>query len=244
MLYRYNDGSVLRAMKAKDMITIPVWKGNRILDQDHANHIKKGIHNNVARLDSGYSIIKYEERNADNKVITVSYLIDGQHRASVVRDFYRDNYCEPDFDVTVTELAVESESDAVEYFNRINNVKKQHWKTDPTLLVSKYIVALEKRFNTVKKSLLIRLGSTHRPYLSSEKLREVLKANSGALKYSKEDVDAFVDRVSKKNTELVNQFQLETAMPGIKDSGIKERAIALRFALAYDPNLRWVNEML
>jgi len=244
MLHRYNDGSVLRLLKAKELITIPVWKGNRILDEAHATSIKLAIGPNVQRLDSGFSIIKYEEKNADGKAITVSYLIDGQHRASVIREFYRDNYCEPDFDTTVTELTVETESDAVEYFNKINNVKKQHWKTDPILLVSKYIVALEKKFNTNKKSPLIRIGSTHRPYMSSEKLREVLRANSALLKQSAEDVVAFVDRADKKNRELLGQFQIGIALPGTKDVKMKEKAIDLKFALAYDASLSWIREVL
>lgn len=244
MLHTYNDGSVLRLMKAKDLITIPIWKGNRILDEGHAKSIKDAVGSNVQRLDSGFSIIKYDEKNSDNKTITVSYLIDGQHRASVIREFYRENYCEPDFDLTVTELVVESESDAVEYFNKINNVKRQHWKTDPTLLVSKYIVALEKKYNTNKKTPLIRLGSTHRPYLSSERLREVLKVNSSLLKQSSEDVSAFVEKVHRKNRELLNEIQIEIALPNPKDVKIKEKANDLQFALACDPSLSWIRAIL
>jgi len=231
-------------MKAKDLITIPIWKGNRILDEVHAKSIKDAVGSNVRRLDSGFNIIKYDEKNADNKTITVSYLIDGQHRASVIREFYRDNYCEPDFDLTVTELVVESESDAVEYFNKINNVKKQHWKTDPTILVSKYIVALEKKYNISKKTPLIRLGSTHRPYLSSEKLREVLKANSSLLKQSTEDIAAFIEKVHKKNKELLNEIQIEIALPNPKDVKIKEKANDLQFALACDASLSWIRAIL
>ena len=244
MLHTYNDGSTLRLMKAKDLITIPIWKGNRILDETHAKSIKEAVGSKVQRLDSGFNIIKYDEKNADNETITVSYLIDGQHRASVIRDFYRDNYCEPDFDLTVTELVVETESDAVEYFNKINNVKKQHWKTDPAILVSKYIVALEKKYNTNKKTPLIRIGSTHRPYLSSEKLREVLKANSSLLKQSAEDVAAFIEKVNRKNNELLNELQIELALPKTKDVKIKEKAFELKFALACDQNLSWIRTIL
>jgi len=231
-------------MKAKDLITIPIWKGNRILDEIHAKSIKEAVGTKVQSLDSGFNIIKYDEKNADNKTITVSYLIDGQHRASVIRDFYRDNYCEPDFDLTVTELVVESESDAVEYFNKINNVKRQHWKTDPTILVNKYIVALEKKYNTNKKTPLIRLGSTHRPYLSSEKLREEFKANIALLKQSTEDIAAFIEKVERKNRELLNEIQIEIALPSAKDIKIKERAIDLQFALACHPSLSWIRTIL
>lgn len=243
-LHTYTDGSVLKCMSAKELITIPVWKGNRILDQAHATSIKGAVGSNVSRLDSGYSIIKYQELSADNRPILMSYLIDGQHRASVIRDFYRDTVCEPDFEVTVTERNVESESEAVEYFNTINNVKCQFWKTDINLLVNKYIQKIEKAINTNKKSLNIRPGSTCRPYLSSDRLREALKTNSGHLRHSAEDIEIFVKQIIQKNKDLVLQFQLDITQPEAKDVKIKERAIAINFALAYDISLGWIRELL
>ena len=121
MLHVYNDGSKLLKMSAKELISIPIWKGNRILDTAHAEHIKAAIGSDVKKLDSNYCIIQYTEPNADGVPVIQRYLIDGQHRASVVRDFFRDTLCEPDFFVTVREKGVESESDAVDYFNAINN---------------------------------------------------------------------------------------------------------------------------
>lgn len=244
MLHTYTDGSILKCMSAKELTTIPVWKGNRILDQAHATAIKNAIGSNVSRLDSGYSIIKYQEIAADNRLIMMSYLIDGQHRASVIRDFYRDTVCEPDFQVTVTERIVESESDAVEYFNTINNVKCQFWKTDVNLLVNKYIQKIENVINTNKKSLTIRPGPTCRPYLSSDRLREVLKQNSGHLKHSSDEIDTFIKKLVQKNKDLILKFQLDITQPNAKDMKLKERAIAINFALAYDASLRWIRELL
>jgi len=244
MLHSYNDGSILKILKAKELILLPIWKGNRILDKEHASIIKKSIGSNIQRLDSGYNIISYEEKNSDDKSITTSYLIDGQHRASVIRDFYRDNLCEPDFDVTITERRVDSESDAIEYFNMINNVKRQYWNTDPNLLINKYITEIETAFNTNKKLLLIRPGSTCRPYLSSDKIREKLKKYTSYLKQNKEDIKIFIEKIIKKNMNLIKQFQIESTLPEIKDSKIKERAIVINFTLGCDPELQWIKECL
>ena len=246
MLHTYNNGAVLRLMSAKELITIPIWKGNRILDQEHANTIKKGIHTkNINCLDSGYSIIKYNELTADNRQITVSYLIDGQHRASVIRDFYNDTVCEPDFQVTVTERTVESESDAIEQFNMINNVKRQYWKTDINLIINKYIQLLEKQFNVKGKTLLFRQGATNRPYLSSDKVRETLMKVRYSLKQSDDHIVEFVRKCVKKNIDLINQFQLElTGISTVKDRNLKERAVSVEFALAYDINIQWIRELI
>jgi len=219
---------------------IPVWKGQRILNQAHADSIKEAIGPNVNRLDSGYTIIKYQEVEVDGCEIVVSYLIDGQHRASVLRDYYKDVICEPGFQLTVTEKEVESESDAIDYFNTINNAKPQCW-TDPTQIVNKYMMFLEKKFNTNRKCLLIRPGSTNRPYLSSEKLREVLKKNiQKTTKHTAKDVEDFVEKVDKLNKDMLRVFELETTQEKVKDATMKERAITIKFALAYDTHLKWM----
>jgi len=244
MLHLYNDGSVLKIITSRELVAIPIWKGQRILDNQHASMIKSSIGENINILDSGYSIIKYKEENADGKVVLSSYLIDGQHRASVIRDFYSSTICEPDFNVTVTEYTVDSESDAIEYFNKINNVKAQQWKMDPNLLINKYIHEIEKAFNTNKKCLLIRPTSTTRPYMSSSTLREVLKENKHHLKNNKSDVEKFVDMVKQHNITLINEFTLAISQPNSKDSTLKERAIGVNFALAYHTKMKWVYDCL
>jgi len=244
MLHLYNDGSVLKIITSRELVNIPIWKGQRILDSEHANIIKSSIGENIKMLDSGYSIIKYKEENADGKLVLSSYLIDGQHRASVIRDFYSSTICEPDFNVTVTEYTVDSESDAIEYFNKINNVKAQQWKMDPNLLINKYIHEIEKAFNTNKKCLLIRPTSTTRPYMSSSTLREVLKENKHHLKNNKSDVEKFVDMVKQHNITLINEFTLAISQPNSKDSTLKERAIGVNFALAYHTKMKWVYDCL
>lgn len=241
-LHTYSDGSLLKLMSAKEVITIPVWKGNRILDKEHAESIRKSVGEKIQQLDSNYSIIKYTEISADEKPIQQSYLIDGQHRAYVLREYYHSNLCERDFNVTVREKTVDTESDAVEYFNAINNVKKQHWKTDPNLLVNNYILALEKQFNKTKKTAFIR-PNTNRPYLSVEKLRDTLLKNSNLLKSSKEDIQQFVEAVIKENQEGVEHLELMILIES-KYPNYIERAIDLKFCLAVNSDLPWIKKIL
>lgn len=238
-LHRYNDGSILKLMTARELISIPIWKGQRILDQAHAAAIKSAVAMKAHSLDSGYSIVKYNEETADGKLIESSYLIDGQHRASVIRDYYASTMCEADFNVTVSEKIVDSETDAIEYFNKINNVKVQQWKIDPNLLINSYISALEKSFNTNKKCLLIRPGATARPYLSSEALREAFVASKHFLRGG-DSIAMFVQSVEEYNKQALNKFSIDLTQVSVKDEKLKERAIKANFALAYDTRLGWV----
>jgi ribosome-associated translation inhibitor RaiA len=233
MLHTYNDGSVLKVMTARELVGLPTWKGQRILDKNHSDSIKAAVGSNVQSLDSGYSIVKYKEEATDGSSIISTYLIDGQHRASVIRDYYLDTICEEDFNVTVTEKTVESESDAIIYFNKINNVKAQQWRIDPNLLINNYISALEKVFNKNKKCVLIR-PTNIRPYLSSVNLREAFANNTRLLKNGKEDVAKYVEAVVKYNKEIVTKFSLDLTQADTKDYKLKERAVAVGFVLAND----------
>jgi hypothetical protein len=244
MLHIYNDGSILRLITSRDLVAIPTWKGQRILDREHAAIIKVAVGTHIQSLDSGFCVVKYNEENADGRIEMSSYLIDGQHRASIIRDFYATTLCEPDFNVTVREKTVESEAEAIEYFNAINNVKAQQWKVDPNLLVNNYIVALENAINIDKKCLLIRPDMTRRPYLCSANLREALLSNKGLLCSNPDAVARFVENVEKYNSSTITNFELETAHGNTKNAEMKVKAIGLNFALAYDAKLRWVYDCL
>jgi len=229
-------------MSAKELATIPVWMGNRVLDTKHAATIKTAVGSNVSLLDSNFSIIKYNETTASGEHVMQRYLIDGQHRASVIRDHYRDTVCEADFVVTVREKTVETETDAVDYFNALNNVKPQHWKTDPKLIVNRYMVGLEKQFNTNKKCMLIR-PNAKRPYLSSDKLRDELMRHVVGLKGSAEDVSKFVSDAVRENSLLLRNLEL-LSLSSSKDSLLIDRVIKTKFALAFDTSFGWITKII
>jgi len=242
MLHTFHNGATLQKTTALELIKIPIWKGNRILDKAHVLEIQKAIGSNITHLDSGYFVVQYEELDAGNHLVLQSYIIDGQHRAAVLKEHFATTLCEPDFPILMTVKRVLDEEEAISFFNAINKCKPQAWKVDPTLIVNKYIEALTKKFNGSKKHLLIRPGSTHRPYLSSDKLREALLLHVSSLKPSKEDVTQFVERVVKWNTNELGAVQMQLSLNDIpkKEIPILEKSIAAEFLLAFDTAYKWI----
>ena len=233
-------------MSAKELVNIPVWKGNRIMDPDHAKKIKDEIGNNVEHLNSTvFRVVQYSEMNALNQYFLQKYLIDGQHRAQVIRTHFQENMCEPDFQVLVIEKKVDSESDAIDFFNTLNNVKPQHWSHDPKLLANKYIDALCKQFNTDKRNQLIRQGTTKRPFLSADLLRETLEKSSERLRQDKDHIQLFVTKVIKWNEKAIVEIRLKLLQDSEKkNASLIEGVDKRNFALAYNIKLPWINECL
>lgn len=225
-MFTFHDGSILRIMTARDLVAVPVWKGNRTLDMGHAKAIAAAV-TDIRTLDSGYRIVNYMEPDATGTPVRQSYLIDGQHRCHILR-----TSTELDFPVVVTEKDVASESDAIDFFNTINTVKPQQWSVDPALIVNLYIVELEKAFNKPKTNLI--RPATHRPYLSVDRLRDELKRHALRAKA----VMAFVANAKAKNEALLQ----DAIMRSNYDLVDNKRAIAVGFMLGLD--LKWVKECL
>ena len=214
------------------------------MDAARVREIKCAIGTRICGLDSGYHVVKYNEDTADGRQIESVYLIDGQHRASVLREFYEESMCEPGFDVTVTERTVESEADAIDYFNKINNVKVQQWAIDPNLLINNYIRALELAFNKHRGAPLIRPGKTKRPYLSSDSIRSALVAHAHLLTKGDGAVAKFVAASDAYNAKRLHQLSIELLQSKSSKDTLKESAIKANFALAYDDTKEWVRLLL
>jgi hypothetical protein len=246
IIHTYNNGATLHKIKVRELLKIPIWKGNRILDLAHVAEIQKAIGPNIKHLDSGYHIIEYEELDATNTPVLQSYIIDGQHRAAVLMEHFNSTLCESEFDVLVTKKRVIDEEEAITFFNAINKSKPQAWKIDPALLVNKYIAALTKRFNKDKKMLLIRSGATHRPYLSTDKLREAMLKYAERLKQTSKEIGEFVDRVTKWNIQEQGVADMSLMLQSVnkKDIALLEKSKDLGFLLAFDPSFKWIETCL
>jgi hypothetical protein len=264
VLHTLSDGSVLRVMGAKEMLAVPVWQGQRILDPAHVTALKAVVGTNAKQLDFGYRIVSREEENAFGSIVLMSYLVDGQHRAAVLRDYFATHILEPDFPVVVLEKNVESEWDVISYFNALNNAKPVKW-SDPGLLTNKYIQELEAAFcassagagsvpggSKKKGPQLIRPGATCRPYLGVEKLRAALmtEAAAGKLSSTESEIKAFVERIVAWNAKAVRDAGLTTVFSGAAGSSKKvdadmiDKAAKLGFMLALDPKLGWIKALL
>jgi hypothetical protein len=235
LLHSLHDGSNVVLMWAKELIHVPVWQGNRIINMDHVEAIRRGIQGRVDHLDFGYHIVRSTEQDASGREIPVAWIIDGQHRHHVLRDAFLREPELADFPVVVIERVVRSELDIIQCFNRINAVKPITW-SDPQLVVNEYIKEFIAVFN-IKKTPFIRNGSTHRPYLSVERLRAALLKHRDLLRESAEDIRHFVGRVKKWNDQqcVIHAASEHVAM---------QKAATMGFLLAMDLQLVWVREFL
>jgi hypothetical protein len=242
MLCTLHDGSRLRTLGAKELIEIPIWKGNRIIDMVHVQRIKDGIRGNVQKLEFSYRVARITEMDAGGNPITMSYVIDGQHRHKVLCDHYKENLCEPDFPVVVLEKDMTCEAEIISYFRELNCQKPIEWKSDPMVLANQYIAQLIAEFNFGAKKL-IRQGSTQRPYVSVDALRDALFACKDMLKEG--DSVAFARRVLEYNANRLKGADMPVILGYKKADAEKiQKAAALRFMLAVDKNLPWVRECL
>lgn len=223
ILFKYNDGSMLKKTTIQALLKIPNWKGNRILDEVHADKLESAIERKEL-LDKGYFVIVIEEPDADAKITEQRYVIDGQHRLSILRK----TFMLGDFPATVTEKYVKSESDAIEYFNSINSSKPIHWEEDPMMVVNRFLAALEKEFNAgLKKSdLLIRNTKTCRPFLCVDDVRQALIPLVERLKGMKPA--EFAANVRAWNTRKLTDLELAVS---VKPDSMSEKCIARKFAL-------------
>ena len=235
MLHTFSDKSTLHKIKAKELVGIPVWKGNRFIDLEHANKIASDIGDNISNIDQTiFRVVKYKDGDVEQK-----YLVDGQHRQYVIKKYYEEHYILPtNFIVLVHEKSVESEAEAIEYFNTINNVKPQQ-DNDPKTLPNKYIVALEKKF---PKLIRLEGKTTKRPFLSNELLRKILEENSSMLRQSDEFVKRFIQKVETWNKKKIQEYELNNSIE--KRDSVLESCIKKNFVLAFDSKLPWIKECL
>ena len=237
MIHTFIDKSVLVKVKAKELVGIPVWRGNRFLDIAHAEKIKESIGHKIELLDKAiYSVVTYKEGDK-----TQRYLVDGQHRQYVLRKYFEENIILPyNFPLLVIEKAVEDEAEAIEYFNIINNTKPQY-EDDKKLLANKYIAALMKKF---PKLIRPEGKATKRPFLSSDLLRKVLEENSALLKQSNDIITNFVENVNIWNTKKITEYEIGSVIVTNKDKSVLESSLDKRFVLAFDAKLPWVKDCL
>jgi hypothetical protein len=232
-------------MSARELVAIPIWNGNRIINQAHVDTLKASVKDNIKSLDFGFRIVTYTVEDPNGLLVKESKIIDGQHRHKVLTDYFQ-GYFSEDFQVVVLEKEVVSESEKITYFKQLNTQLPIAWKSDPAMVTNEYIKALESKFNTKKESM-IRDKSTKRPYLSVEKVREeFLKIfKNGVASESAEDIKAFVDRVVALNDRLIQGADMAILQGGKKETmDIIQKAVAKKFMLAVDPKLKWISENL
>lgn len=168
-MFRSFDGSKWTHMSAGRLAALPLWKGNRIVDDTHVQRISQSIKTHITELNiSPYRIVTTV---VDGEIC--KYIIDGQHRITLLREYFK-NPDADDFLVIVIEKECESEQDIIEYFGTVNRTKAIFWREDPVLAANSFIAPFLKEFNKDPKKPVIRPGKVNKPYMSVDRLREVL----------------------------------------------------------------------
>jgi hypothetical protein len=223
-------------------VAIPIWQGNRIINQKHVDTIKASV-KDIKSLDFGFRIVTAVIEDAGGNEIKESKIIDGQHRHKVLSDYFQENLFAEDFKVLVLEKEVADESEVITYFKQLNTQLPIAWKSDPAMVANQYIQALCTTFNT--KESLIRDKSTKRPFLSVEKVREKFLEifSKCTASESSEDIKAFIQRVVAFNHAQYKESDL-VILGGRKDADIVQKAADKKFMLAVNPKLQWISDCL
>lgn len=225
------DGCQYGTMSAREFSKIPIWNGNRLIDEGHIARIRESLHGNIKRLNSNlYRIVKITNEDG-----TVSLqIIDGQHRASILKEYFKNDTVE-DFTVLVGGKVCHTEGEIIDYFKVLNNTKAIPWKEDPKLRANTYIKALEDEFNTDKKRPYVRSGNTNRPFLSADKVRDILIAKH--ILDWRETPKEFAERAREKNETMLNGLRVKD--PQIMRD-MEARAVGYKFALGLDDKFTWI----
>jgi hypothetical protein len=230
-LHCFHDGSELKVLSAKELATIEIWHSQRTLDVKHKNTISHQVENSIKSLDGSlYHIVRYPP---DEESEEIRRIIDGQHRAAVIKEYFEKNPSAETFPVLVKEKFCETEEDAIAYFKILNTTKAIEWKEDPNLVAQKYLEALYGIFKN-DKNKFFRTAKTKRPFVQIEKLQQALLLRIWRISQMKPD--EFAEEVfawnERKLDDLIN-------LDG--RSSIQDQALAKSFTLGLDETFPWLD---
>jgi hypothetical protein len=241
-LFQLANGASAHLLSAKDLVAIPVWKNNRIIDHAHVADIAK--HANPRHLDHGYHVGILAEEDASGRPVDQPYIIDGQHRITVLRKYFEDTLCAEDFHVLVFERRFTTEGELIEYFNNLNKAKPVQPWVDENLVLNQCIRAIEDAFDN-RKARLIRPGGCHRPYLSADRLRDALKAlGLSNLPNTAQGAEALARRIKDWNDAAIRNDLYTLGIRSIQKRGFFEKGAKVGFVLAHDDRFMWLKDML
>jgi hypothetical protein len=130
------DGSKFKVLSAKELSLLPIWSGNRVLDTEHVRRIKESVGSNIHKLNlNPFRIAGLIQEDG----ICTSYIIDGQHRCQVIKDYFQSEKFPIDFPVLVAGRVYDNEDEIIEAFKVLNNTRSIAWKEDPNMCANKYI---------------------------------------------------------------------------------------------------------
>ncbi len=236
-LFQYHDNSTLKIVQASQIADMDIWKGNRIIDRAHCDAIRKEIGEDVKRLDlKPFHIIKYSKETEYGSAINVKELVDGQHRATILKEFFDskgDDWETYDFPVLAIIKTCANEQAIIDYFRMLNNTKSIEWQEDPNMVANRYVESLLRRFNSVKR-YRIRQGKTRAPYVSVEAVREeIVRRRIGIA--TKQSPQEWGDLIWKAHQAGLQELRELTTRTAAQESALKAECM-----LALFKNMDWL----
>lgn len=241
LLFTFADGSTLHQISARRLIAIPVWEGNRTLDEEHVAELTRAI-KNPHDIQGPFTVVEYpdEEGRPHRRII------DGQHRREVlVRHFGATSAEAPtaDFPVIVRLHKIADHAAAIALFQAINNAKPMVYKGSPTERLHEFSEALRRHcvYDKGRTGLvaLIRPCSTVRPFLSIEHLEDALK------RYRIHERTDLTPQTLVDHAMGMNEFYAAdpAGIPGRFTQSTLIKAAELGFYLGLDPTCAWLSPL-
>ena len=221
----------MKVMKPSEVADLPIWKGNRIIDRAHCEAIRKEIGDDVKRLDlKPFHIARYTKEAEYGSAEVIKELVDGQHRATILKEFFDskgDDWETYDFPVLVIVKCCANEEAIIEYFRMLNNTKSIEWQDDPNMVANRYVEALLRRFNSVKR-YRIRQGKTRAPYVSVEDVREeIVRRRIGIA--TKQSPQEWGDQIWKAHQAGLQELRELPTRTAAQESALKAECMLALF---------------
>ena len=235
LLFTFADGSTLHHIDARRLVAIPVWEGNRVLDEEHVADLTRSI-KKPQDIQGPFTVVEYPDEEGGKPHRRI---IDGQHRREVLARHF-DSAEAATFPVLARLHKIADHAAAVALFQTINHAKPMVYTGSSTERLHEFSEALRRHcvYDKGRTGLvaLIRPCSTVRPFLSIEHLEEALK------RYRvHERVDlapaGLVDHAMGMNELYAGD---PAAIPGRFTQASLTRAAELGFYLGLDPTCSWV----
>jgi hypothetical protein len=231
-LFTYTDGSTLWSVSARWLIDIPVWEGNRVMDNKHLADLTAAI-TDPRQIQGLFSIVEYvaEDGTRQRKIV------DGQHRQAVLAASISDS---SDWPVLVRRYTVTDHTAVVTIFQQINHAKPMEYRGSPTERLHDIVRAMTREFIGEKAKgglvALIRNGC-NRPALNIEHLEKAIK--SYRLQERTDLTPHDIIEHARKMNGLYAEDPARIPMAPVSVS-IMDKAIEYGFYLGLDPKCSWL----
>lgn len=245
LLFTYTDGSTLHSISARELSRFPVWEGNRVRDDAHVASLCATI-TNPREVQGPFTVIAIPSP-AELGVPLIYKILDGQHRAAVIENYFSTHSDAEDFPVLVRRYgvaAIPSHDIAIQKFREINNAKPMVYTGSSTERLHQIVTALQSAFIGNRKTsgpvFLIRTAC-NRPFLSIESLTAAL------VKYRIHEQDDISPIKVVEHARKMNTLYAENPAAHISVSitaSMLDRAVEYNFFLGLDPKCPWLLPLL